>query len=328
MPVADLSKATQSEKQAALDGRVREERSHRFDLTTPPFLRAHLVRMSSDEWAFFMRQSHIIYDDWSDYVFWSELSSLYNSFTSGRPSPLPELSFQYVDYAHWQRTTLETHVWDDQIAYWCNQLRGCDTPVLPADLARSETTTQRGARQTLVMPTSVLQDLRAMSRRHRVTLFMVMVAALCAVLHSHSSQEDIAIRTASANRHIPGTETLIGWMVNSLVLRVDASGNPTFAELLRRVRSVAIDSFRNRDIGFDTVMQQLFPGRDLVHDSPFQALLVFHESHGGGESQFDDVVFSPFDVDDPTTHVGFDCSLNIGVGPRNLKLWLKLVFPI
>ncbi len=203
-----------------------------FDLTQGPLLRATLVRLADEEHVLLLTMHHIVSDGWSHGVFWRELAVLYDAFTTGQPSPLPALSIQYADFAHWQQQWLQGEVLDTQLAYWKQQLAGVSTLQLPTDHPRPAVQTFRGARHVLTLSPTLTQALKTLSQQHGVTLFMTLLAAFQTLLHRYTGQDDIAVGSLIANRNRVELEGLIGFFVNTLVLRTDLSGDPSFRELL------------------------------------------------------------------------------------------------
>src|SRR5262249_44413480 len=183
-------------------------------------------------------------DGWSQRVLVGELGALYEAFRQGQPSPLEELSLQYGDYAVWQREWLQGEVLEAQIAYWKERLEGCPPLLeLPTDRPRPAVQTHRGAHQAFALPADLTQALRSFSRQEGATLFMTLLAAFQTLLHRHTGQEDLCVGTVIANRNRAEIEGLIGFFVNTLVLRTDLSGEPSFRELVGRVREVALGAY-------------------------------------------------------------------------------------
>jgi len=200
-------------------------------------------------------------DHWSVDVLLRELTTLYNAFNEGRESPLPELPLQYVDFAVWQRQWLQGEVLERQLAYWKKQL-GDDLPVsaLPTDRPRPPVRTHRCAKEYLRVPKEVSVALKRISQQNGVTMFMTVLAAFKVLLVRFSGQEDIVIGTPIAGRNRAEVEGLIGFFVNTLVMRTDLSGNPTFRELLKRVRAVSLGAFQHQEFPFEKLVDEIRPG--------------------------------------------------------------------
>jgi amino acid adenylation domain-containing protein len=248
--------------------------THRpFDLARGPLLRASLLRLDEGEHWLVLVVHHIAFDGWSARVALRELATLYEAFSAGQPSPLPELPIQYADWAHWQRQPARDQFLQAQLAYWQATL-AAPLPVLelPADRPRPATPTHRGARHLLTLPSSLVDALEALSRREGVTLFMTLLAAFQALLHRYTGHDDLVVGTPVAGRTHLETEGLIGFLVNTLVLRADLSGNPPFRDLLQRVRQRTLDAYAHQDLPFERLVEALQPERHLNRTPLFQVL--------------------------------------------------------
>jgi amino acid adenylation domain-containing protein len=222
---------------------------------------------------------HLVHDGWSFNVFLRELVELYNCFVVGRPSPLPELPIQFADFAHWQRQWMQGKEAEIQLAYWKKNLAN-SSPLLelPYDRPRPVEQTYRGAAHRIKLPISLCKSLQALSRQEGTTLFMTMLAAFVTMLHRYTQQEDINVGSSIANRRLRETEGLIGMIVNTFVLRNDISGNPTFCELLNRVRQVTLEAYAHQDFPFAKVVEALQLTRNLSHNPLYQVMFSFHDS--------------------------------------------------
>src|SRR5215213_1334731 len=263
LPVEDLSGLPQAEREAEAKRLALEEKRRPFDLERGPLFRAKLLRLGEEEHLLLLTMHHVVSDGWSMGVFWRELGALYGAFSEGKPSPLAELPIQYADYALWQRQWLTGEVLDSQLTYWKERLAELSPLELPTDRPRPAVQTHRGAREKLVLPESLTRALKELSRREGATLFMVLLAAFQALLGRYSGQEDVAVGSPIAGRNRAETEGLIGFFVNNLVLRTDLSGDPTFKELLRRVREVALGAYDHQELPFEKLVEELRPERDL-----------------------------------------------------------------
>ncbi len=262
VPVLDLESSTDRDTEArnfaVLEGR------QPFDMSSGPLLRAKLLRLADQEHILLVTMHHCVTDGWSTGVLVRELAALYNAFSQGRPSPLPALPIQYADYASWQRQGVQGDFLDKQLTYWKQQLRG-DLPVLelPTDRPRPAVQTHRGARQMLLLPSYLAAALRALSHQEGVTLFMTLLAALKVLLHRYSGQDDILVGTPVSGRSHVETEGLLGFFVNTLVVRTELSDNPTFRELLQRVRETMLGAFAHQELPYEKLVEALQPNRDL-----------------------------------------------------------------
>jgi Condensation domain/AMP-binding enzyme/AMP-binding enzyme C-terminal domain/Phosphopantetheine attachment site len=278
LPIMELWGVPEGEREAHLRRLAHAEVQCPFDLEQGPLLRAKLIRLGAEEHALILTMHHIVSDGWSQGVFWRELTTLYEAFAAGKPSPLPGRTIQYADFAHWQRLWLQGEVLDTQLAYWTRQLAGISTLQLPTDRPRPEVNTFRGARRVLTLSPTLTQALKALSRRHGVTLFMTLLAAFQTLLHRYTGQDDIAVGSLIANRNRAEIEGLIGFFVNTLVLRTDLSGDTSFQELLERVREVALGAYSHQDLPFEKLVEELQPQRHLSHNPLFQVLFIFQNA--------------------------------------------------
>ena len=279
LPIVDLGHLPPAERNAAAQRLEREETELPFDLSTGPIIRARLLRLSSEEHVLILSMHHIVSDGWSTSVLIREVAALYEAYASGVESPLKELNIQYGDFAVWQREWLQGEVLDQQLAYWRKQLAGAP-PVLelPTDYPRPAVKTFNGAALPLRLPRSLSEALTALSRREGVTLFMSLLAAFQLLLWRYSGQDDISVGTAVANRTRAETEELIGFFVNTLVLRTDVSGNPTFRELVQRVRETALGAYAHQDIPFEKLVEELATERNLSFTPLFQVVFALQNT--------------------------------------------------
>jgi hypothetical protein len=276
--IADLRSLSDDVRDAEANRLLVEDARHPFDLSEDLMLRAQLLRVADREHILLLVTHHIASDDWSIGILWRELGKLYATFSLGEPDPLPELPIQYKDYAIWQRESLQGEVLESQLSYWRKQLNGVRTLQLPIDRTRPALQSFRGARQSLVLPLDLGKAVNKLSHREGVTLFMTLLAAFQALLHRHTGQDDIVVGSPIAGRTCPEIEGLIGFFVNTLVLRTDLSGNPTFRELLSRVREVCLGAYAHQEMPFDKLVEELKPERDLSRTPLFQVVFNFHNT--------------------------------------------------
>ncbi|MBT8407959.1 MAG: AMP-binding protein, partial [Deltaproteobacteria bacterium] len=273
MPLIDLSGQPRKEREVEAERLTRDEAMRRFDLAKGPLFSAVLIRLSDDEHVLLLTMHHIVSDEWSMGVFGSELAVLYKAYCNGEASPLPELPIQYADFAHWQREWLQGEVLENQLSYWRNQLEGVSLLQLPTDHPRPAVQTYRGASQSLLLSATLTEALNALSQSEGATLFMTLLAAFNTLLYRHTGQEDIVVGSPIANRNRVEIEGLIGFFVNSLAMRTDLSGNPTFRELIRRVKKVALGAYEHQDLPFEKLVEELNPERDMSHTPLFQVMI-------------------------------------------------------
>jgi amino acid adenylation domain-containing protein len=278
VPFVDLQALSPHAREAQVYTLARADVQQPFDLTQGPLIRATLVRLTDVEHVLLLTMHHIVSDGWSHGVFWRELAVLYDAFRTGQPSPLPALSLQYADYAHWQQQWLQGEVLHTQLAYWKRQLGGVSALQLPTDHPHPGVQTFRGARHFLPLSLPLTQALKALSQRYGVTLFMTLLAAFQTLLYRYTGQDDIAVGSLIANRNRVELEGIIGFFVNTLMLRTDLSGDPRFRELLQRVRVVTLGAYEHQDVPYEKLLEELRPPRDLSRNPLFQVLFVLHNT--------------------------------------------------
>jgi amino acid adenylation domain-containing protein/thioester reductase-like protein len=289
MAVTDLRNLSPTEREARARELADAEARKPFDLARGPMLRLSLLRLSDQDHIVLMTVHHIAYDGWSTGVLVHEFATLYRWLTEAvttRPSlraphqlPLPPLAVQYPEWADWQRRWLADGLLDQQLAYWKERLRGVPPLLaLPTDRPRPHVWTFRGATVPLHFPPSLVAQLRALGKQEGCTLFMTLLAAFEVLLHRYTGQDDICVGSPIANRNRVEVEGLIGFVVNTLVLRGDVSGNPTFRALMRRVRDTALGAYAHQDVPFERLMQAVNPNRDVRHSSLFQVLFVLQNA--------------------------------------------------
>ena len=274
LPVVDLSGLSRTALEAEARRLAAEEAQQPFDLAHGPLLRATLLWLGDEEHLLLLTLHHIVFDGWSQGVLLQELTALYAAFSQGRLSALPELPIQYADFAVWQCKRLTGELLERQLAYWQRQLDGLAPLQLPTDRPRPAVMSFRGARGSLSLSPSLTKALRALSERADVTLFMTLLAAFQTLLHRYTSQEDITIGSPVANRNWTEVEGLLGCFVNTLVLRTDLSGDPTFRELLARVREVCLGAYTHQELPFAKLVEELAPKRSLSHTPLLQAMFI------------------------------------------------------
>jgi amino acid adenylation domain-containing protein len=275
IPTVDLSTRPGAEREAAVREIAAKEAQTPFDLSKGPLLRATIVKLDSRDHVLLLTMHHIVSDAWSAAIFFQELGVLYTAFAAGKPSPLPELAVQYADYAAWQRKFLQGKALEDQISYWREHLIGAPPLLqLPADRPRPEVRKFEGTYEPIPVRNDVAEAVKAFCQQEGVTPFMALLAAFKALLFRYSGQEHIVLGTDIANRTTDETEKMIGFFINLLPLHTDLTGDPTFRELVARVREVALGAYAHQDIPFDKLVQDLQPERSSSHNPIVQALFV------------------------------------------------------
>ncbi|HEY5141479.1 MAG TPA: condensation domain-containing protein, partial [Methylococcales bacterium] len=280
-----------------------------FDIKKPPLMRALLLKLSGQEHILLVTLHHIVSDGWSMGVFKQELASFYCAFGRGHPANLPELPIQYADFAVWQREWLQGEVLERQLNYWKTQLADLTVLELPADKPRPKQQSYRGARETIQLSAALTQGLKTLSQQQNVTLFMTLLAALQVLLHRYSGQDDIVVGTAIAGRNRQEIEKLIGFFVNTLAIRTDLSGTPTFVQLLSRIREVCLSAYAHQDLPFEKLVAELQVQRDMSRHPLFQVMLVLQPPELQ-EMQLPGLTTSRLSVTNETAK--FDLSLSLG----------------
>ncbi|HEX6908789.1 MAG TPA: amino acid adenylation domain-containing protein [Longimicrobium sp.] len=244
-----------------------------FDLEQGPLFRARLLRIAPDDHALLLAMHHAVSDGWSIGILFRELFALYDAFAAGRPSPLAPLPIRYADYAAWQRAWLSGAELEGQVAYWRAALAGAPALLeLPADRPRPPVMSRRGALHAFAVPADVAGPVRALARREGATLFMALLAAFDVVLARGSGQDDVVVGTPVAGRTQGDTEGLVGLFVNTLALRTDLAGDPSFLALLERVRAATLGAYAHQDLPFEKLVEELQPERSLAYTPLFQVL--------------------------------------------------------
>ena len=273
LPVVDLTILPRPDREREALRLATVEAERPFDLTCGPLLRATLVRLSSEEHVLLLTAHHIISDGWSIGVLHRELRTLYKALQAGRDSTLPDLPIQYADFVSWQREWLQGDVLERQLTYWRNQLRGAPSVTeLPADRPRPTLQTSRGSKRPLTISGQLMEKLKTLSLQEEVTLFMTVMAAFQTLLFRYTGQDDFIVGTPIANRTRLETEGLIGFFANTLAIRADLTGDPTFRELLSRVRTAAMGAYEHQDLPFEKLIVELQPERD-PHRMPFVQIM-------------------------------------------------------
>ncbi len=273
LPVVDLEKLPKTEQETTVQRLIKEEARQPFDLKSGSLLRCTLLRICQTEYIMLLTIHHIAADGWSMGVFLRELAAFYE----GKSASVPPLAIQYADFAVWERAQQE--IFNAQLAYWKQQLKK-PLPVLelPADRPRPPVQSFAGKKQLFELSESLTQELKALSRREKVTLFMTLLAAFKLLLYRYSGQQDILVGSPVANRDRQELEPLIGCFVNTLVLRTNLSDNLTFRELLGRVREVALGAYANQNLPFDQLVEEIQPERDLSRNPLIQVWFALHNA--------------------------------------------------
>jgi amino acid adenylation domain-containing protein len=276
LTVADLRSLPRVEAQARADELLGELVGRVFSLTGDVLLRAAIVHLAPDEDLLLVVFHHMGSDHLAAGLLFAELNEAYRALSEGRVPQLPELPIQYSDFAEWQRRRLDGEVLEELLDYWTTQLRGApDRLEMPSDRPRPSIESHRGAWKEFEIPADVVTPLRGLGRARGVSLFMVLAAAFKTLLHRYSGAVDLVIGTPVSGRHYEETTKLLGFFSNTLALRTDLSGDPTFAELLHRVRATVLGGLAHQELPFEKLVEVLNPERSRSHSPLFQVLLGY-----------------------------------------------------
>jgi len=322
VPLIDLSGLINGEQEVEVLRQKRDEAQKPFDLMRGPLLRVSLLRVGPQEHVLLLTMHHIISDAWSQGVLLRELSVFYRTFVTDLPLPLKELPIQYADYAVWQRQWLKGEVLESQLRYWEEQLGGAPQLLeLPTGQLRPAVQSYRGASERLQLSVALLLGLEELSRRENVTLFMTLLTAFKTLLYRYTGQEDIVVGVPVAGRNHAEIEDLIGFFINTLALRTDLSANPTFLELLGRVRKVCLGAYAHQDIPFELLVQALQPERALSRSPLFQVMLVLENAPRRRRRKMTDLQLQSMPNERSTSR--FDLTLFLTAGSGGLKAVLE-----
>ena len=318
LKVRDLSQSEPKERMLEVQRLSAEEAQRPFDLCAGPLLRASLLRLSSREHVLLLTIHHIANDGWSMGVLNRELSALYSAYSQGQASPLPTLPIQYADYAIWQRKWLQGEVLEGQLRYWRERLEGAPLLLqLPTDRPRPEIASFKGAVLSFTLPDSSRRALKDLAHGEGTTLFMPVLAAYQVLLSRYSGQQDVVVGSAIAGRTHAQSEGLIGFFVNMLALRTDLAGNPSFRQLIGRVKEVTLGAYAHQDLPFELVVKELRPERNLSHQPIFQVAVVM-QNVPLEPVEFASITWAPLDLE----HVKalFDLTLHLHEAPNGLQI--------
>ncbi len=309
LPLLDLTPLPETTRESEAHRLGVENLKEPFDLVNGPLMRAMLVRLNVEDHLLLLAMHHIISDGWSISVLVNELAQLYNAFSIGAPSTLPNLHIQYADYAQWQRSWLTGEVFETQLDYWEKQLDGAP-PILevPTDRPRPSIQSSRGSLEHFIVAGDVVRRLRELGQQEGATMFMALLAAFQTLLHRYARQDVIVVGTPIAGRNRQELEGLIGFFINTLVMRADFSDELRFRGLLAQVRETALGAYAHQEFPFDKLVEELQPQRDLSHMPIIQAMFALQNTPD--ESiELAGLVLTPVNIESGTTQ--FDLSLNV-----------------
>lgn len=277
--ISDLRDFPEGKREAEMNRALVAEAEEPFDLSQGPLFRTHLLNLNDDEYVLHFTFHHIVYDGWSEGLLLRELATLYENSGDDAVSDLPRLSIQYADFAQWQRQWLQGATLERQLDYWRRQLANAPAALnLPTDYSPPATRSFKGARHSVLLPKSVGEALQILSRNENATLFMTLMAAFQTLLFRYSGQEDIVVGSPVAGRAMLETENLVGAFVNTLALRADVAGNPSFREFLGRVRETVLGAFSHQDLPFERLVEELNPERGVNRTPLFQVMFAFQNT--------------------------------------------------
>jgi amino acid adenylation domain-containing protein len=317
LPIVDLRHLPPTEREAQALRLAVEEADKPFDLSQAPLLRTTLLWLDEKEYIALMTLHHIVSDGWSIGILLQEMTALYEAFSQGKPSPLSELPIQYSDFAVWQRQWLQGEVLEKQLCYWRQQLG--ETPprlMLPTDKPRPAVPSYKGKVEHFLLPLNLTKKLMQLSQQEGVTLFMTLLAAFKALLHCYSNSIDIIVGSPIANRNRTQIESLIGFFVNTLVLRTNLENNPSFRELLERVREVTLGAYAHQDLPFEKIVETIQSDRTQHHLPLFQVWFVLQNTPLG-TLELPGLTLTPLEIDNNTTQ--YDLGLFLVETPEGLS---------
>jgi amino acid adenylation domain-containing protein len=318
LKVVDLSEYPKADRDAEAQQLLSQAIHRPFDLSRDLLLRATLLRLGDQEHILLLDSHHIASDGWSKAVLFKELNELYKAYCTGQVPCLPDLPIQYADFAIWQRESLKGEIIEKQLAYWKRQLDGAPALLeFPNARPRPAVPTYRGKGHREDFPKSLADSFNALSRQEGTTLFITLLSAFYTFLYRYTNQEDIVIGTPIAGRNRPEWEGLIGYFTNTLALRGDLSANPTFRQLLKRVRAVALGAYEHQDLPFEKLVLEMRPERTLSHSPIFQ--VMFSSGHYGTQvPELHGLTLSPLFVDRCTAR--FDLLVGMTECPDRLAV--------
>ena len=307
LPLVDLQHLPTEEQWTEVQRLVREAAEQYFDLAVDRLLRVTLLKLAKQDHVLLLTMHHIISDGWSMGVLIEELAQLYQAYEQEQPSPLPSLPIQYADFALWQRQWFTQELLGEQINYWKQQLAGAPPLLeLPTDRPRPKILSNQGSHFDFELDRELTASLNALSKKSEATLFMILLAGFVTLLYRYSGQSDIVVGSPIANRNRGEIESLLGFFVNTLVLRNDLSGNPSFLELLSRVRGCALGAYEHQDVPFEQLVEILQPERSLSYSPLFQVAFAFQQAQAE-QQQWGELTLTPLQLASVTTK--FDLTL-------------------
>ncbi len=316
LPVVDLASLPENEREDRVVDLVQQEIDRPFDLAISPLFRAKLFRLSDLSQVLCFTLHHIITDGWSMGILENELSIFYQDFSTGRSPSLAPLPVQYIDFSDWQKNWLQGEVLAQQVNYWKTQL--ANTPPvlnLPTDKPRPAIQTFTGKQLKIQISTEISQQLKHLSQQCGATLFMTLLTAFSVLLSRYSHQADIVVGSPIANRNHQAIESLIGFFVNILALRINLQHNPSFRELLARVKEMCLDAYGHQDLPFEKLVEELHPERSLSYHPLFQTVFILQNTPAA-TIDLTDLTITQIAIDPQISK--FDLTLSLSETPSGL----------
>jgi amino acid adenylation domain-containing protein len=317
IPLIDLRHLSPEQRHAEAQRRTVEAAHHIFDLAQGPLIYVELLRVADDEHLFMLNMHHIIFDGWSTGVLIQEMIPLYTQVVTGVSADLPEPLIQYADFAIWQRDWLQGEVLNEQLSYWKERLHGpLPTLDLPGDRPRPPVQSSKGAHYYFKLPLALQERLKDLSQQSGTTLFMTLLAGFKTLLYRYTGQDDIILGSPIANRDLVEIERLVGFFINTLLLRSDLGGNPTFRELLERVRDVTVGAYTHQNVPFEQLVEQIQPERDPSRTPLFQIMFILQNAPVP-EYELPDLTLSVIQIENRTSK--FDITLSMSEAEDGLS---------
>jgi len=309
IPVIDLSKESKDVEKHDIEEMAINEARKSFDLSKGPLLRAQVIKLTDTNHVILFTLHHIVADGWSMQILVREMAAQYKAYLTNKPSLLSPLPIQYADFTIWQREWLQGQNLENQKEYWRSQLKGSQTILdLPTDRPRPAIPSSNGAHLDFSLPSDLSLSIVELSHQEGATIFMLLLSAFITLLYRYTGQTDINVGTPIANRTRDEIEGLIGFFVNTLIMRGDLSGNPTFRDFLKRIRDMAFDAYSNQDFPFESLVEMLQPVRDMSHSPLFQVMFTL-DNNSSEILELPDLKLSPFISESGTSK--FDLTLQI-----------------
>ncbi|NER93229.1 MAG: amino acid adenylation domain-containing protein [Symploca sp. SIO1B1] len=308
LPIIALQSLPKAEQETEILNIAVKESQRPFQLDAGPLLRASLLHCGRHHHVLLLNMHHIVTDGWSINLFIKELQTLYPALLKATVPALPQLPIQYADFALWQQQRLQSQAFQEELSYWKKQLTGIETLSLPGDRPRPPVQSFRGSMMSITLPGKLIRHLEALSRREKVSLSTLMLGAFQTLLYRYTHQQDIAVASPIANRNRSEIEGLIGFFVNTLILRTNLQGNPSFPQLLQRIHQTTLEAYDHQDVPFEKIVEELQPNRDLSHN-PLSTVSYAFQTIPGESLDLPELTISPLEYDRGTTRYDLEFHL-------------------